>query len=449
MSNFSNLVVNSQLKGTRATPLSNVYQHPRNIVQSEFRVVPNDYLRNPMNNIKFSETDKVFTIPRGSLLGNTMLKITLKTANNAVVPPAGSALVAERGYGFLIPRRIQYKYGSSDPVQMSSRCNHLSVMRELDMSNQAREQMMNLAGKRRDENQVHVPPSSVPDGVWEEDVVYIPLCLPHSSWGTGTHPKVPFSSDILDGDVLITIDTATPEEVFSNNTAYRASGAQYPEMDMELVTMSFNMVDYMTDSIRQTVSRSGDDYYSYNFVYHGELCRTFAGADIVADPCGRSNVNLAGFKSGNTLGLSFLLLENGVDFAGTIDNAHLGYSEMENLIVNIDSNLLLKAKGDDIKIFDYVRSNLENNFPVLAGGTTATSSQISPWVDVAMSQYNKPCIDSDGQLDFGLNLSNRVVTLSFTTPKGDPTRYTLFVCQNVQSAIYTANGINKISFTDI
>ena len=449
MSNFSNLVVNSQLKGTRATPLSNVYQHPMNIVESSSRVVPHDYLRQPLNNIKFNETDKSFTIPRGSLLGNTMLKITLKTADNAVVPGTGGALVAERGYGFLIPRRIQYRYGSSDTVQMSNRCNQLSVMRELDMSNQARQQMMNLAGEKRDQDQIHVPPSTVPNSVWEEDVVYIPLCLPHSSWGTGTHPKVPFASDILDGDVLVTIDTASAEEVFSNTTAYRGSGAQYPEMDMELVTMSFNMVDYMTDSIRQSVSRSGQDYYNYNFVYHGDYCRTISGADLAADPCGRSNVTIGAFRSGNTLGLSLLLLENGVDFGSTINNAHFKYSEIQNLEVDIDGQLLLRAKGDDMKIFDYTRSNLENNFPVLAGGNTASASEVSPWIDVAMSQYNKPCVDSDGQLDYGFNLSNRSVTLSFSTPKGDPTKYTLFVCQNIQSAIATANGMNKISFTDI
>jgi len=431
MSNLA-LSIAPQLAGTRAAPLSNVYQFDNNIRLSDRRVISNDHQRYPVNNVKFNTKRVTFKVTRGQLAGNCMLKISVPAA--AVEADAGNALGREKGYGFLFIDNFTMKYGSSQRFLMGGRANQQACMSELG-TEEAREKVMNLAGTKRGVN----------DEV-EAEVLYVPLVLPNSCWGAMGN-KVPMDSNILSSDIEIQVDFADATSIYSNYNDFLANNGEYPaDFNVELVTQTFQLVD-SNDSIAASVSRFGSEQYNYNFIAHTVYdAQNIPSRTTKATP---ASITMNGFQSGSTLSLSLLLLRDpvaGDSYAEGVKN-HLEYSAIQNLIVTMNGQRILTSEDQETRLFDYTRRMIEDQFPV----DTIASGEISPWTNINLSQYCNACVDGPEILEYGVELDNKTLQFTMTTPTSDgnlPTStYTLYVVQNIQSAVSTSRGVNEIVFS--
>jgi hypothetical protein len=446
MSNFSNLVVKRQLDGTVAQRVANGNQGSQ-MVQAGQPVVCMDHLRDVKNQIRYGETNRQFKIPRGSLLSNTMLKVTL----GASPAPTGNGnnLGLEKGWGFIVASLLSYKCGSSDRVQMTGRCNHLMVMDEID-DVEARDRILELAGK-----EVGNLATTAPPAVFDSITALVPLALPWSCFGQGHKNKTPYDSSALSSEVDIYVNCENYQNIFLNYTNYTGNGGVMPSVDMELVTMSFNFVDPM-NQVGMYVGRSRGDQpsrkYNYNFQFPVEFTRDFAAKNSISDP---AKVNISSLKSGNTVGITLACVP--IQDPIGVYRRKLDYVKIKDLIVEIDGQRYLQSKDQENQLFDYARSNSEKQYDSTssvsgAGGYLATNK--ATWFSLSTSQYDKHCSDSSGYLDSGMELSNRTLKLDFTIDVTNAevtagTQYRLYICQHLQAAIATENGVNKISFLDI
>jgi len=435
MSNPQSLI-GGVLSGGRFTAVPNCYQQVANTSISANRIVPMDHLREPLNQVRFGDVNKTFKISSGSLLGNFMLKVRMPAATIAT-PPA-SMLSAENGYGFNLVRNLKFKYGSTQYNTKSSKANSLSVMRNV-LNVESRRAINDLAGKVRLDTATTFP----------SDILYIPLSLPQSCWNSDGK-DIPFDSAVLDGDVYIQIDFGTHGEVYSNIDAFlNGAGNKLPEyFDCELVCQSYAFIE-QSDSIANSVGRSGDTTYNYNFVDNQQYCERVTGSNSAA-PYDRTNVSIAGWQEGNTLGLSLLLVPLR-DYAAA-PAAHRQYTEITNLIVYIGGQTYMTSNDAEQKLFDYSREPIENYFSSY-GGSAATSDQVSPWFDVPLSQYNLSCVgvgNAMSKLEYGMNIDNKTVKFSFNTPQGTAGQeFELFVIQHIQASVSTAKGSNSIQYTSM
>ena len=339
----------------------------------------------------------VFTIPPNFALQGVALSFNLQ----AVASGNGSGLALSRGWGYALIKQISYRVGGSTQFFVTGQQMLQHALKRMT-NQQSKDDLFSLGG------------SYITGSGFEASTnwAYVFLDLP---WCKATSEGMPspLPSDILGSQVQITCELNSLSSLIANNSG--------------TIPTTLNALASGTFQVQQLLMASRDDSLATreNMATHQYVLPVEFVQQLQSVPCANSSavqtIVATGFRAGSVKSIECWLTKGSDSSTATLKNPLKTY---------IPQNLTCTYAGDVYARFDNGISQLWNlvnskSSPYVNGLTTTyssgyvTTAQQYGWATLPFAQTYDVADTSDFMLVEGLNVTNGIVNIAFSTPTAD------------------------------
>lgn len=338
----------------------------------------------------------VFTIPPNFALQGVSLAFNLQ----AVASGNGSGLALSRGWGYALIKQISYRVGGSTQFFVTGQQMLQHSLKRMT-NQQSKDDLFSLGG-------------SYITGTGFESAnnwAYVFLDLP---WCKATSEGMPspLPSDILGSQVQITCELNSLSSLIANNSG--------------TIPTTLNALASGTFQVQQLLMASRDDSLATreNMATHQYVLPVEFVQQLQQVPCANTTavqtIVATGFRAGSVKSIEAWLTKGSDSSTATLKNPLKTY---------IPQNLQVTYAGDVYARFDNGISQLWNlvnakSSPYVNGLTTTyssgyvTTAEQYGWATLPFAQTYDVADTSDFMLVEGLNVTNGIVNIAFSTPTG-------------------------------
>ena len=339
----------------------------------------------------------VFTIPPNFALQGVALSFNLQ----AVASGNGSGLALSRGWGYALIKQISYRVGGSTQFFVTGQQMLQHALKRMT-NQQSKDDLFSLGGSYITGTGFEVSTN------WAYVFLDLPWCK-----ATSEGMPSPLPSDILGSQVQITCELNSLSSLIANNSG--------------TIPSTLSALASGTFQVQQLLMASRDDSLATreNMATHQYVLPVEFVQQLQSVPCANSSavqtIVATGFRAGSVKSIECWLTKGSDSSTATLKNPLKTY---------IPQNLTCTYAGDVYARFDNGISQLWNlvnskSSPYVNGLTTTyssgyvTTAQQYGWATLPFAQTYDVADTSDFMLVEGLNVTNGIVNIAFSTPTAD------------------------------
>ena len=336
-----------------------------------------------------------FTIPPNFGLQGVCVTLTLP----AIASGAGTGVAVSRGWGYSLVKQISYRVGGSTQFFVSSAQMLQHALKRMT-NQQAKDDLYTLGG-------------SYASGATLEtaQTAYVFIDLPFNK-ATSEGMPVPLASDCLGAQVQITVEL----NPLSSIVALNASASLPTAYSTGLSAGTFQVQQLLMAS-RDDSLAVRENLATHQYVNPVEFVQQEQSVTNIANTTSVQTITATGFRSGSVKSIEMWLTRN-ADNTTAVRNINKWY---------IPQNIQCTYAGDVYARFDNGISQLWNlinskTSPYVNGLTTTYSSgyvntaEQYGWATLPFAQTYDVADTGDFMLVEGLQVTNGIVTIAFSTP---------------------------------
>lgn len=337
----------------------------------------------------------VFLVPANYGLTEFVVVLQLPAA----APGAAAGLALPRGWGYSLLRNISYRVSGSTQFFQTGAQTLLNALRKCSNATQ-RDDLYALGGEQLTGSQLES----------NANYAYLYIDLPFTKPTSEAKP-VPLSTDLLSSQVQLTVELNPLPSIISVN-----GGGTIPANFSQLQSGFFQ--------VNQVLMRSRDDSLAarenmatHQYVQPVEFLQQQQSV-ACANTSGPQTIVATGFRSGSVKAIQ-MWLTKGSDTSGVTKNPNKTYAPL-SVTVSYAGDIYARFDAGSSALWNLINSKMSPrvagltlSFP--AGAYVSTAENYS-WVVAPFAQTFDPATTGDYMLNQGINVTNSVVNITFTTP---------------------------------
>jgi hypothetical protein len=369
----------------------------------------------------------VFLVPPQFGLQDVVLQLQLPSATSGGGSATGLAL--PRGWGYALIKQISYRIGGSTQFFVTGQQMLQHALKRMS-NGTSRDDLFALGGQQLTGTALNAT----------NNYAYVWLDLPWSR-ATSEGKPVPLPSDILSSQVQVTVELLPPSAIMSNN------GGTIPAVFGSLASGQFQIQQVLMES-RDDSLAAHENMATHSYNMPIEFVQQEQVISLPTATTSVQSVVATGFRSGTVKSIEMWLTKDSDYVSSSTTKNPLKWYAPGDVQVLYAGDVYARFDVGSSALWNLVNSKISPKVAgldvVYTGGayTTGTPQNYS-WVTAPFAQTYDAADTGSYMLVQGLNVTNGVVNIQFSTPTAD-TDYRLHL-----SYIYAATAVFSQSSCEV